>query len=132
MTLCRKAKASSLSGSAASQLTIPAKRSLENYLHPAAIQAAGGGELALGDDDCVAQLPVRTKLRKSPAEPRWEELSPRTRQRLTYRAKRWLNAQAVDQMTTELLVERDPAGEVLRWFSTLARLLGPETGQVLP
>ncbi len=108
------------------------KRSLENYLHPAAIQAAGGGELIFGDEDCVAQVMVRSKLRKLPAAPHWEKLSPRTRQRLTYRAKSWLNTQAVDQMTPQLLAERDPAGEVLRWFLTLASLLGPEAGRVSP
>jgi hypothetical protein len=111
---------------------VAAKRSLENYLHPAAIHAAGNVELIFGDDDCVAQLLVRSKLRKLPVAPQWEKLSARTRQRLTYRAKRWLNTQAVDQMTPKFLAERDPNGEVLGWFSMLARLLGSAAGQVPP
>jgi len=41
-----------------------------------------------------------------------------------YRAKRWLNRQAVEHMTLELLAERDPAGEVLQWFAVIARMAG--------
>jgi hypothetical protein len=33
---------------------------------------------------------------------------------LIFRAKRWLNPQAVMQMTADLLAQRDPAGEVLQ------------------
>lgn len=107
---------------------LTSKRSLENYLHPTAIRAAGGGELAVGDDDCVAQLLVRNKLQKLNAAVGWQDLSSRTRQRLTYRAKKWLNTQAASQMTPELLANRDPAGEVLGWLATIAELLGSADG----
>ena len=102
---------------------ITAKRSLENYLHPKAIRDAGGGDLNFGDDDCVAQLLVRCRLRAIHPEVPWESLSPRTRQRMSYRAKRWLNTRAVEQMMPELVAQRDPAGEILEWFSTIATLL---------
>ena len=102
---------------------ITSKRSLENYLHPRAIRAAGGGDLSFGDDDCVAQLLVRGRLRDSHPEVPWEALSPRTRQRLSYRAKQWLNTRAVEQMTPELLAQRDPAGEILEWFRAITALL---------
>ncbi len=38
---------------------LTSKRALENYLHPAAIAAAGGGEVAFGDDDCVTSVLAR-------------------------------------------------------------------------
>jgi len=105
------------------QARVSAKRSLENYLHPKAIRDAGGCDLSFGDDDCVAQLLVRGRLREIHPGIPWEALSPRTRQRLSYRAKRWLNTQAVEHMTPELLAERDPAGEVLEWLRAVAALL---------
>ena len=105
------------------QARVTAKRSLENYLHPKAIRDAGGCNLTFGDDDCVAQLLVRGRLKEIHPRVPWESLSPRTRQRLSYRAKRWLNTRAVEHMTPELLAERDPAGEILEWLSTVAALL---------
>jgi hypothetical protein len=53
----------------------------------------------------------------------WELLPRRARKRFAYRAKRWLNARAVEHMTAALLRERDPAGEVLGWLATIAQLL---------
>ena len=41
---------------------------------------------------------------------------------LIYRAKRWLNRQAVMQMTTDLLAQCDPAGEVLQWLTLIAEM----------
>ncbi len=38
---------------------LTSKRALENYLHPQAIAAAGGGEIAFGDDDCVTSVLAR-------------------------------------------------------------------------
>ena len=46
----------------------------------------------------------------------------RAQRRLINHAKRWLNAVAVEEMTAALLHERDPAGEVLGWFQTIASL----------
>jgi hypothetical protein len=56
--------------------------------------------------------------------PKWNELSSRARRRLRYKAKKWLNRQAVDQMTPALLAERDPHREVLGWLTTIADLAG--------
>ena len=105
------------------QARVTAKRSLENYLHPKAIRDAGGCNLSFGDDDCVAQLLVRGRLKEVHPGIPWEALSPRTRQRLSYRAKRWLNTSAVEHMTPELLADRDPAGEVLEWLRAVVVLL---------
>jgi hypothetical protein len=46
----------------------------------------------------------------------------RTIRRLIYRAKRWLNRQAVMQMTADLLAQRDPEGEVLRWLRLITEM----------
>lgn len=102
---------------------ITTKRSLENYLHPKAIRDAGGGSLTFGDDDCVPQLLVCRRLQTAHPGLPWESLTPRTRQRLTYRAKKWLNTKAVEHMTAELLAQRDPAGELVGWLSMIAALL---------
>ena len=52
----------------------------------------------------------------------WELLTRRARSRMTYRVKRWLNTRAADQMTVELLRERDPDGEVISWLTAIRRL----------
>ncbi len=98
------------------------KRSLENYLHPAAISAAGGGELTYGDQDLVARLVAQQRFAASVSSVTWESLKPRAQQRLTHRAKHLLNRQAVEHMTLTLLAERDPAGELLDCLQTIATL----------
>ena len=44
------------------------------------------------------------------------------RRRLRYKAKKWLNTRAVEQMTAARLAERDPDGEVRAWLATIANL----------
>ena len=53
----------------------------------------------------------------------WQTLPYRARQRLIFRTKRRLNTLAADQMTAELLAQRDPTGEVLGWFHAIHELL---------
>jgi len=98
---------------------VTAKRSLECYLHAAAIRAAGGGEIAFGDDDSVADVLAQSWLNSTPLKSPWEELPRRTRQRFANRAKRWLCTAAVDQMTSGLLAERDPDAELIEWLRVL-------------
>jgi hypothetical protein len=99
------------------------KRSLENYLHPAAIGEATGIELTFGDDDSVASLLACALHAVQPRHVSWEDLSPRTRKRLRERSKHVLNTRAVEQMTLARLTERDGAGEIIGWLSALAVLL---------
>ena len=94
------------------------KRSVENYLHPAAIAAAGGGDVDFGDSDSVGAVVARSGSSFKRAAP-LDELSRRGRLRLINRAKRWLNTMVIDQ---ELLAERDPAGEVATWLSTISHM----------
>ena len=95
------------------------KRSLENYLHPAAISATFG--ITVEINDC---LPVAEHVAKSSlAAGLWADLSRRSQQRLIYHTKRRLNVETVRAMTAELLSERDPYGEVMEWFRVIASLL---------
>jgi hypothetical protein len=101
-----------------------AKRSLKNYLHPAAILAADGPELCFDDDEAVAMLVAEKRFGKDWPDIGWDCLSRRAQHRLAYAAKRWLNRSAVEQMTAALLAERDPAGELLRHLRTICSLTG--------
>lgn len=102
---------------------LTSKRSLENYLHPLAIAAAGGGELAFGDDDPVSLLLARHRCEQTSPTVSWDGLTRRSQRRLSAHAKRWLNRVAVEQMTAALLAERDPAGELLGWLQVIQQLV---------
>ena len=101
---------------------LTSKRSLQNYLHSQAILQAGGGQITVTDDECVGTELAHHWYGLIPQARPWTELLRRTRRRLNYRAKRWLNRQAVMQMTADLLSQRDPAGEVLQWLTLLAEM----------
>lgn len=96
------------------------KRSLENYLHRAAIEATFGVTIEMTDDAPVAELVAHAL---HPSNNPWSSLPKRPQQRLIYRAKRRLNLETSQYMTAELLAERDPTGEVVEWFQTIASLL---------
>ena len=82
------------------------KRALENYIHDCAISLAGGGHIEVDDYRCVGSILARHWYEKIPQALGWEALSGRARRRLIYRAKCWLNRQAVDQMTGHVVRRR--------------------------
>ena len=98
------------------------KRSLENYLHPRAIHEATGIQIEFGDDDAVATLVAMQRFAASHPQGDWLQLAPRSRQKMRQRVKAVLNTLAVEQMTSQRLLECDPAGEVRMWFSTIREL----------
>jgi len=98
-------------------------RSLENYLHPAAIEAARGLRIAFSRFDDVADLAARADHTLRYGAAAWQALSRRGRRRLRDRAKRWLNTTAVEPMTSTHLAESDPRGDIRRWFTVIAKLL---------
>jgi hypothetical protein len=102
---------------------LTSKRALENYLHAQAISQAGGGEITVTDDACVGTELARHRYELTPQPRPWSELLRRSKRRLIYRTKRWLNHAAIDEMTPELLAQRDPAGEVLSWLSVISQLV---------
>lgn len=99
---------------------LTSKRSLENYLHPAAVEATFGISIEMADDTPVAELVTRSLPNVSSL---WPTMPSRHRQRLIFRTKRKLNTETVQHMTAELFAERDPAGEVVKWLRTIARLV---------
>jgi hypothetical protein len=92
------------------------KRSLENYLHPAAIVNAGGGPIVGMDCEPLATSVARAWYLRQPQALPWDELPPRARQRHVARSKRWLNRQAVEAMTLDMLARSDSTGELLSWL----------------
>ena len=98
------------------------KRSLENYLHPLAIHAASGIEMEIDDFCPVAELAARRLYEASPRCDPWDSLSQRARKRMANRAKKWLNTRAIEQMTTDLLVQRNALEEVSFWLNTIHQL----------
>ncbi|WP_231756364.1 ATP-dependent endonuclease [Lignipirellula cremea] len=104
------------------QAVLTGKRSLENYLHPEAIRTAGEIEVDFDDFDAAAEMVAQQLHLRSLVETPWELLSRRARNRLTHRAKRWLNTKVADQMTVDLLRERDTEGEIASWLKAIGRL----------
>jgi putative ATP-dependent endonuclease of OLD family len=92
---------------------VNSKRSLENYLHPQSIEAAGGGSFTYGDLDDLGAVVAREWYARTPQALAWNEITPRARSRFIQRAKKWLNTIAVEAMTIELLREQDPQGDLL-------------------
>ena len=87
-----------------------------------AIVIAGDIGVEFDDFDPVAEITAKRLYQKRDDELPWELLSRRARNRKTHRAKRWLNTRAADQMTVELLKQRDPDGEVICWLQTVRQL----------
>ena len=101
---------------------ITKKRSMENYLHPAAIREASGIELIFTDEDPVADLLAAHRYRQQGSTLPWDQLESRVRKRRRNRVKKWLHTTAVDRMTPERLAESDPDGEVVSWLQAIDRL----------
>ena len=96
------------------------KRSLENYLHTAAIVNAGGGLIEVCDDNPLAMDVARKWYLRQPHALAWDELPPRSRRRHMAPSKRWLNTQAVNAMTLKMLHQSDRTGELVSWLREIA------------
>lgn len=103
---------------------VMSKRSLENYLAPAAVFEASGISIAISDDDNVPELVARRSHESHGASVPWEQLTTRARKRLRDKAKKWLNGRAVEHMTPERLADCDLKGEVRSWLAAIAGLHG--------
>lgn len=109
------------------QARVTSKRSLENYLHAAAIREASGIEMVVTDDCHVADLIARQSHLRQGGQTPWDELPRRTHTRRRNRVKKWLVAKAIDRMTPERLAERDPDDEIASWLRTIAALARQES-----
>ena len=103
--------------------TLTVKRAVENYLHPLAILRAGGVDIEFTDDDSVPLLVAQAVHHGLSEGMLWAELSLRACKRRCERAKRWLNSRAVECMTPELLLERDPDGEIAGWLRVASEMM---------
>jgi hypothetical protein len=102
---------------------VTSKRSLENYLHPAAIVSADGPRLEIDDDCQVTQLLAESWSQTvEGGQLPWPKVAWRTRKYLLSRAKRWLNTRAVMHMTSQMLVERGAFDEIATWLTTIRQL----------
>lgn len=99
------------------------KRTVENYLHPAAIIAAGGPIVSFGDQDCVGLLVAQQRFVTANRTASWTCLPPRAQKRLIFSSKRWLNRIATQHMTLALLAERDPGGELLEFLLLITAMI---------
>ena len=125
VTVERQAAALAINSRPNCHAVLTSKRTIENYLHPAAIYEAGGISFSFGDFDDVLALVAHKSFDQRDGQA-WTSLSRRARKRLREKAKRWLNRDAVDRMSAERLAERDPAGEVIGWLRTIAQLARPQ------
>ncbi len=98
------------------------KRTVENFLHPLAIQEACGIDLTFDDDTDVAGL-LALKLMARSGETSWPQLHYKRQRRLHERAKKILNMNSVQRMTPELLAEQDVNGEVSGWMQKIRQMI---------
>jgi len=99
------------------------KRHTENYVHPQAIFQVRGLRVKFGPDDDLPELVARRTYALLGGRHAWHEIPSRKRRQMKHRAKRWLNTEAVDAMTCELLEEQDPDGDVRSWLEAIQWLM---------
>jgi hypothetical protein len=99
---------------------LTSKRSLENYLHPGALQEVFSVAVEVDDHNPVIEV-LTERLLASWGDPRpWASLSVRSRRRWADRLKRSIQKRVVRQLTVERLNARDPSGEIAGWLRTIA------------
>jgi len=97
-------------------------RHLENYLHPQAIYQARQIEVEFGGEDDLPELFARREV-DAGNNGRWLDLPTRKRRQMKHRVRRWLNTEAVDQMTAAMLDEQDQQGDVRCWLEAIGWLV---------
>ena len=100
------------------------KRELENYLHPNAIAAARPEVVLTGvaDFDDVPDLVAEALHTASESEKPWAEVDGDGKKRKASNAKKWLNDDAMGEMTVARLSESDPDGELVGWLREITAL----------
>jgi len=107
------------------------KREMESYLHPDAIKAARPEvDIQFGDFDDVPLLTAKAIHEASESDARWDDLPDDKIAKKVSQAKKWLNTEAVEEMTPELLAERDPEGDVKSWLTKITELMNEQPGDV--
>lgn len=102
---------------------LPRKRSLKNYLYPAAIEASLGLQVEFDDFDPVAEIVARKNFKqRNPSTP-WQLLTRRAQKRAANCVKRRLNTSAAETMTAELMDHSDPQCETASWLRSISSLI---------
>jgi len=103
------------------------KREMENYLHHDTIKSARPDvDIQFGDFDDVPLLAAKAVHVASDSDNDWDNLTDEKKEKKVSQAKKWLNTDAVGNMTPELLSERDPDGNVSGWLTKVAELMNRE------
>lgn len=103
---------------------LTSKREIENYLHPLAIKSVRAEvDVTFGDADDVPALAAKAVHNASSAPVDWDAITDEKREYKISRAKKWLNRDAVRQMTPAYLTERDPSGDVRGWLNEIKVIL---------
>ena len=98
------------------------KRSFANYLHPHAILANAGIEVSV-DDECDLPLELAHRFFQASGGHGWDDMPYYRRRRYIHYARRWLCTTAVQDMTLDLLSQRDRYSEVIDWLMTIDQLV---------
>lgn len=93
------------------------RREMENYIHPDAITAENAAvTITPGAWDDVPALVAEQVHAASGSPNAWAALDPEKRSSKSSRAKRWLNDEAMSQVTPQQLIAMDPHGEIAAWL----------------
>lgn len=100
------------------------RREMENYLHHGAIQAAKSMAAIepVGKYDSVPLSVARAVFLADNTEQEWNALTKESQKNKANNTKSWLNTDAVDRMTAELLTDIDPDDDVRGWLREISRL----------
>lgn len=107
------------------------KMEMENYLHRDAILQAqplidGAFLPEIENDMDVPQVVSKAIFYSQKGKQEgitWESLDDRKRYKKESKVKKWLNTKAVQEMTVEMIAQRDPDEEVLGWFRRIRSML---------
>jgi hypothetical protein len=100
------------------------KKEMENYLHPDAIKSVRPEvDIDIDDFDDVPERVAKGIHDASESEKTWDELSEKVQKKKMSNSKNWLNTLVIEQMTLDMLQERDSASEIKSWFDRINSLI---------
>ena len=107
------------------------KRSFANYLHSQAVLANAGIEVSI-DDECDLPQELAHRFFQASGGHGWDDMPYYRRRRHIHYARRWLGTVAVQDMTLDLLSQRDRSSEVIDWLMTIDQLVSAPSLLVSP
>jgi len=102
------------------------KRELENYIHPDAIMDVYSNLKINCSDYDFENLPelIAKELHELSESPNpWDDVKEKKKKEKISQVKRWLNTDAVSNMTLTRLKERDPDGEIILWLEKIKQYI---------